>query len=78
MWREINLNDTIKFKPTPVGLRLYDRHWRSYKIEPPALKYDAEGYVSMQLWEVMNIFGGEMGNGLPVPVETRIQVEIHD
>lgn len=78
MWCEININDTIKFKPTEVGIAAYERSWRDLRLNPPALKRDADGWVSMQLWEVMHYFGGECGSGRPVPIETKIQIEIVD
>lgn len=84
---KFNINNPVKVRITEVGMKMHraehDRikalaagmgahmeHWHPYT--PPRI--DADGWCEMQLWDVMRVFGHGMGNGLPVPIETEIEI----
>ncbi len=74
----MNLNDEIWVKPTPHGLEVYQKYWESQGVKNPGpLKVNWEGWVKMQLWEVMQTFGHAMFNGSKVPIETEIRLTNH-
>ena len=56
----INLNEEVKFKLSEHGKEIY-RNWHN-GLEP---KLDDDGYMSMQLWSFMWIFGDHMIVGMP-------------
>lgn len=56
----INLNEIVKFKLPERGKEVY-RH-RHDGLEP---KLDDDGYMSMQLWTFMQVFGEHMILGAP-------------
>ena len=56
----INLNEKVKFKLSEYGKEIY-RHRFEYNKEP---KLDDDGYMEMQLWAFMNIFGEHMIMGI--------------
>lgn len=62
----INLNETVKFKLSERGKEIYrhrhDGYGFEYDREP---KLDDDGYMSMQLWSFMWIFGNHMIPGVP-------------
>lgn len=77
-----NINSFVRVKVTEIGhkqhRKLHDDlialakgvYWPYVPLE-----VDADGWTPMQLWEVMQVWGPHMGNGLPVPIETEIQFE---
>lgn len=62
----INLNESVKFRLSEYGKEIYrhryDRYGFEYDREP---KLDDDGYMSMQLWTFMQIFGEHMILGAP-------------
>jgi len=63
-----NINDKVKFKLTDYGKRFLEGHLanerRQYGIDArECYKPDCCGYIKMQMWEFMNLFGStfEMG-----------------
>lgn len=56
----INLNENVKFKLSEYGKEIY-RHRFEYNREP---ELDDDGYMEMQLWVFMNIFGEHMIMGI--------------
>ena len=77
-WRTINMNDAIRFKMTKSGKKIWRDYWTPYTPgrEPKLPSIDDDGWMRDQLWQVANIFGPHMGNGLPAPIETEIQVDM--
>lgn len=70
---KININDMVRFKPTEIARQIYARK-RYYllkkliaigklDIDSCLLQTDANGFVKMPLWEVMNLFGEYCYNG---------------
>ena len=60
----INLNESVKFKLSERGKEIY-RHIHE-GLEP---KLDDDGYMSMQLWTFMWIFGEHIIPGVPEVVQ---------
>ena len=60
----INLNESVKFKLSERGKEIY-RH-RYDGLEP---ELDDDGYMSMQLWTFMRVFGEHMIPGVPEVVQ---------
>lgn len=71
---EININDSVWVRVTPVGEHIYRQHWLALRMDPLPLRRDADGWTKFQLWELANVFGAAMYNGGRVPVETTIRV----
>lgn len=73
----VNINDTVRFKLTPVGIRWIKGMNRSL---PEYKKYpldwaDKEGeWVEASLWEFSSAFGPTFVMGLMPPVEPNIQI----
>lgn len=67
---EVNLNDHARVKLTPHGVEVYRKsmnfHPYSYYDVTKSLAPDADGYNKFMLWELMNIFGPELHNGVGV------------
>lgn len=62
----INLNEFVKFKLSERGKEVYRHRYDGYEFEynrEPEL--DDDGYMSMQLWQFMQIFGEHMIMGMP-------------
>ena len=66
----INLNETVKFKLTDYGKTLYYHRYDDFIqmsgtefVMPHFPKEDEEGYVTMQLWDFMNLYGPYMSMG---------------
>ena len=80
-WREFNVNDTVRVKITEVGLAEYKRQAILLRGQmPPNARatirltpvLDADGYWTVQLWELMQQLGHLCGNGFDLPFETTI------
>ncbi len=69
-----NINDSVRIKLTPEGEQLWHRHFETLKLEVPAIPKDAEGKTTMQLWEVMLIFGPGCYQGVNTPFQTEIEL----
>jgi hypothetical protein len=72
---KFNINDDVKVRLTPYGLKVHAAHWAPYHSEsapycPP--KIDSEGYSKFQLWDLMAIFGPSMYMGNHNSFDTNI------
>lgn len=61
----INLNDEVKVKLTPFGVQVYENSWIKLGQQAPTLFLDDDGYLSIQLWELAQIFGPTCWMGNP-------------
>lgn len=79
-WRGINMNNTVRIRLTPIGERILRDYWRPFAGDRDPREIIAskttDGWFNEQLWEIAHVFGPHLGNGLPIPFETEIQVEI--
>ena len=80
-----NINNYVEIKLTQYGKDILKEKEDKIFTEYPSLKeylykykVNNRGYLKLQLWEVMNIFGDHLGNGLQVPFEMKIKMEIKD
>ena len=61
----INLNEIVKFKLSERGKEVYRHRYDEYGFEHDREpKLDDDGYMSMQLWTFMQIFGEHMNPGM--------------
>jgi len=77
-----NLNWEVKVKVTELGYKQWLDHENRFcefsaQIEEKELKHlkekeDKDGYVTFQLWELMEIFGHHMRMGFSNPIDTNI------
>lgn len=74
--KTINLNDSVKFQLTHYGYTIWADANRSYSI--PGLetdvdqlkrRADSEGFICMQAWEAMNLFGEHLQAGFKTVFE---------
>ena len=80
---KININDSVKIKITSLGRKIIEAE--AQEVRKMAPDYDSsyiynsqddDGYVLMQLWRVMQLFGGKMGlHQRPLPIETTIIID---
>lgn len=82
-WKTININDYVKVQLTDRGRNIHRRHWENLHEQMPSAfdkytppKEDMEGWSMWQAWELMRMFGPHLGNGVPVPFNTTIRVEV--
>lgn len=73
-----NLNQRVKVKLTDYGKHRID-HKREFlkKLYPNAdwsdyRRYDEDGWLTLTLWSLMELFEGDIGPGLTPPYETTI------
>ena len=60
--REINLNETIKVKLTPLGVNIFYHQYDDVpKVSPIMPTIDREGYTRFQLWVFMKLYGKHIG-----------------
>lgn len=78
--KTVNLNDKVRVKPTELGLALLEMERNNLIGYCPSAdwstwrKVDANGFIEIQLWEAMQIFGYRMSNGSPLVIETEIVI----
>ena len=85
--KEFSLNDNVKIKLSETGIKIlndtYNAALKEAVDNPSVLqsiiasrpKVDENGYVEMQLYEVMFIFGKYMNFGNPnMPISTNIAI----
>lgn len=80
LWRSFNINDHIRVKLTPTGLKalrelheeLEARFPSVGPFKPPTI--DADGWWTTQAWSLMRDLGPRIVMGLEPPFETTIQV----
>lgn len=85
-YQDFNINDYVKVKLTEKGKYIYyHQHdelneeilkWGGRLLNPIELKYDDEGYVEFQMWDLMEIFGRHLCIGCDIPFETTIKLEV--
>lgn len=73
---DYNLNHYVRVRLTEHGLNILHNDFRNTGFDelPKYVTPDANGFIVLQLWEIMQIFGAHMGNGRVVPFETTIQL----
>jgi len=61
----ISMTSDVRFRMTPAGELAWRRHLDTLKLDVARhpLQRDADGYVTMPLWEVMHVFGPNTGFG---------------
>ncbi len=64
---QFNLNDNVTIRLTALGLTLVDKH--KLTLEP-----DKDGYITTQLWTVMQELGEYCQMGSNLPFETGIEL----
>lgn len=77
-----NTNNVVCIKLNKYGLEIIENHYSKlgskFGIETKN-NYQKEmeeyGYVRMQLWEVMTIFGPHIGLGKQMPFDTQIGID---
>ena len=84
-WICYSLNDYVQFKLNESGRKRWLSELRvAHDAAPDAAKHNfptklpepnEKGFYQLQLWEICNIFGSIMGNGLEPPIETRILIK---
>lgn len=75
--KKININSYTYVRLTKEGQQVLDRYRAAYRY-CPVDKVSGTDYVRIQLWELMQIFGPEMGMGSPVLFETSILFDSKD
>ena len=72
--KTLSINSQVRIKLTSRGIKKLKRKHIISNFTPP--KVDKDGYYEMQLWQVMNIFGGDMIASNPsLPFEPNIQID---
>ena len=70
-----NVNDFVKVKPTEKGKEIIDAEYEFMRNRFPDLNLkpiyiiDKDGYLRIQLWHFMNLFGPHFANGGPLLIE---------
>lgn len=68
-----NVNDYILVKLTEKGELIYGRSYARWNLTPPARE---DGWVRMQMWDFMQMFGEHSRMGSELPYETAIKIEV--
>jgi len=80
---KFNINHNVKVRLTPHGIEVLVLHYERFRKDFPDYyehnsfkmpPIDSQGYTEYQLWELMRIFGGNMGLGGKIPFETEIEI----
>jgi len=60
-----NMKDHVKMRLTNKGLETYIEHWAGIKssVEVREEVEKNDGFISMQMWQAMAIFGPHSSNG---------------
>lgn len=84
----INLNDIVKVKLTDVGKDIYYhqnddlneeiRQRGGKPVEARMPKVDEDGYTSLQLWTLMNLYGPHIAAWKKLPFETNILYDVQE
>jgi len=72
-----NVNGYVRVRLTPLGRQIHQEHWAPHTTDigreyRPAEETD--GWSEWQMWELMQLYGSHIGNGLPLPFETEIEI----
>ena len=80
-----NINNYVEIKLTQYGKDILKEKEDKIFTEYPSLKeylykykVNNRGYLKLQLWEVMNIFGDRFCDGCDAPFEMDIKMEVKD
>ena len=69
-----NINGYVKFKPKPRAFVIYAERYAKYGVTA-TLKVDADGWASLQMHELMRIFGPHIEPHCDgCPFETEIEL----
>lgn len=82
-WVEFNINHEVRIKLLPRGVEILKKHWslgmkagdtpeRVLDIVHPDWR---TGYIVMQMWNLLEVFGPTSGLGVAKDFETTIQLE---
>jgi hypothetical protein len=76
-----NLNNYVLIQIFPLGWEILEKEYGSdyikYCIKSYAVDIEGETWYRLQLWQVMNMFGEHIGNGLDIPIGTNIKFDIN-
>ena len=64
-----NLNDYVFVKLNDYGEKIWEYQNADFLMEAPKLKLEKDGYLKIQLWELMRIYGKFLHNGSMLPFE---------
>ena len=86
-YQDFNINDYVKVRLTDKGKYIYYHQFDKINecirkiggnlLNPIELKYDDDGYVELQMWHLMEIFGEHLYNGCEVPFDTTIKLKVN-
>lgn len=67
----INWNDQVIIQPNALGWKIWEDYWNKFKVKPPK----HQETLTLQLWDVANVFGSYLYNGCEMPfVNTTIEI----
>lgn len=75
-FQKFNINKFVKIKLNLKGEQIWDDYWKLYKIPTPTLVKDKDGYIKIQAWQMMEVFGKHIKLGFNLPFETEIYYEV--
>lgn len=68
-WAKTNISNSIKLKLTPSGRASLVRREFASRI-------DGEGWITLQIHDLMSIFGQKIFLGCTMPFETEVMIEV--
>lgn len=82
---KININDMVKVKLTDFGKEIWyhqndkinkwaETYGSKIRLEPVIPVVDKDGWMTEQLWVLMNVFGEHIYNGSKLCFETTIEI----
>lgn len=77
-WRPFNINRRVRVRLTEVGKRVWLDYWAlASQAVDAAWAADAikDGWLTTQLWQIMNVFGECTYLGCDIPFGTEIFLE---
>lgn len=83
-WQSVNVNARARVKLMPGGIKILENLRDFMRANFPKQDWSsfhqpgADGWLEMQLWEIMHIFGDELHMGPQPPFETEFQIEAHN
>jgi hypothetical protein len=69
-----NINSSVRILLTDYGREVYMEAFERVGLEVGPPKEDADGWVTMQLWTVMELFGPHIHMGCKQPFSTQIEI----
>lgn len=80
-YASFNINETVKVRPTEAGWKILDesdadlrrihKNYKGYRYH-----LDPQGFLHMQMWELMQVFGPYCGCGHELCFETEIFIKM--